>query len=133
MTTASAKYGLHRVLEGGDFETVIGQVRAALGTQGFGVLTEIDIQATMRAKLGEEYAAYTILGACHPPSAHAMLQEEPGIGLLLPCNVVVAQSVEGVVVSAVDPMAMVRVTDRPDLEARAALVRDMLLAALQAL
>jgi len=86
-------------------------VRAALGEQGFGVLTEIDITATLKAKLGVEVPQQVILGACRPPLAHQALELEPSIGLLLPCNVVVrALDADTTLVEAVDPQTMVTMT-----------------------
>ena len=133
MDLGETPYGLQRDVASEDFASVVETVRSALAAQGFGVLTEIDIEATLRAKLGAEVGEYLILGACHPPSALAMLQAEPGIGMLLPCNVVVTRRSEGISVSAVDPLAMVRITGRPELEAGACAVREMLCAALDAL
>jgi len=97
------------------------------------VLTEIDVEATLKKKLDVDFAPYTILGACNPPIAHQALSEEPGIGLLLPCNVVVVQDDDGVVVSAIDPLRMFTVLDRPDIEPLAQQVRELLLAALGSL
>ena len=92
-------------------------VRAALAEQGFGVLTEIDLQATMKAKLDVDIPPQVILGACRPPLAHAALQAEPSIGLLLPCNVVVRTLDEtSTAVEAVDPQMMVAMTDNPALQ-----------------
>ena len=92
-------------------------VRAALGEQGFGVLTEIDIAATLKAKLDVDVPAQVILGACRPPLAHAALQAEPSIVLLLPCNVVVrALDDDTTVVEAVDPQTMVALTHNDDLQ-----------------
>jgi uncharacterized protein (DUF302 family) len=95
------------------------QVRAALAAQGFGVLTEIDVQATLRAKLGEQIEPYLILGACHPGLAHQALEVDRRIGLLLPCNVVVRADGQFTVVEALDPQVMVSVPERADLRAQA--------------
>ena len=112
---------------------VVPQVREALRNQGFGILTEIDVQATMREKLNEETGPYLILGACNPPLAHRALVAEPSIGLLLPCNVVVradGDRTDRTVVEALDPDIMVRVTDNPELGSVAAEAKNRLLAAL---
>lgn len=91
-------------------------VKAALGEQGFGVLTEIDMQATLKKKLDVDIAPQVILGACRPPLAYEALQAEPSIGLLLPCNVVVREADGGTVVEAVDPQTMVQMTDNGELQ-----------------
>ena len=98
------------------FDQVVPAVRASLAEQGFGVLTEIDMQATMKTKLGQDLAPYLILGACNPTLAHRALQADPSIGLLLPCNVVIRQTEDGTVVEAIDPMMMVNVSDNPALQ-----------------
>lgn len=99
------------------YDDVVAQVRAALADQGFGVLTEIDVQATMKAKLDADFAPQVILGACRPPLALAALQAEPSIGLLLPCNVVVrALDQTTTAVEAVDPQTMVSMTDNAALQ-----------------
>ena len=85
------------------FGEAVALVRAALAGQGFGVLTEIDVTATLKAKLGEQMEDYVILGACNPPSAHQALGIDRGIGLLLPCNVVVRAGPNGTIVEALDP------------------------------
>jgi uncharacterized protein (DUF302 family) len=85
------------------------RARDALKAQGFGVLTEIDVQATLRDKLGEDMEPYLILGACHPPLAHRALSADRRIGLLLPCNVVVRAEASQTVIEALDPRAMVAV------------------------
>ncbi len=108
-------------------------VRAALGEQGFGVLTEIDIKATLKKKLDVDVPAQVILGACRPPLAHAALQAEPSIGLLLPCNVVVRETEDGTVVEAVDPQTMVAMTGNGDLQSVADEAKERLEKALASL
>ncbi|MEV6326120.1 DUF302 domain-containing protein [Streptomyces sp. NPDC051909] len=99
------------------FAEAVDRVRAALAEQGFGILTEIDVQATLKAKIGAEMEDYLILGACNPPLAHRALEADRHIGLLLPCNVVVRADTEPgrTVVEAMDPQLMVSVTGRPEL------------------
>lgn len=95
------------------YESAVEQVTAALKEQGFGVLTEIDVKATMKKKLDVDFQKYVILGACNPPLAHRALSAEPAIGLLLPCNVIVYEDEAqgGSVVSLVDPIAMLGFVD----------------------
>lgn len=98
------------------FKEAVSRTRAALQDQGFGVLTEIDVQSTLKTKLDCDMEPYLILGACNPRLAHAALEVEREIGLLLPCNVVV-RSVDGrTMVSALDPQVMVTLPDRPELQ-----------------
>jgi uncharacterized protein (DUF302 family) len=110
-------YALSTIVEQA-YPATVTQVRDALAAQGFGVLTEIDLQATMKAKLDADIAPQVILGACRPPLAHAALTAEPSIGLLLPCNVIVrALTDTSTAVEAVDPQMMVAMTDNPALQA----------------
>src|SRR5215831_20030787 len=102
------------------FSEVVARVREALKAQGFGVLTEIDVQATLRDKLGEEMEDYLILGACNPPLAHRALTADRSIGLLLPCNVVVRTADGQTIVEALDPQVMVQVTGESSLKPIAA-------------
>jgi uncharacterized protein (DUF302 family) len=97
------------------FAETADRVRRALKEQGFGVLTEIDVRATLREKLGEDMEDYLILGACNPPLAHRALQADRRIGLLLPCNVVVRGDGAQTIVEALDPEVMIGVTGRDEL------------------
>jgi uncharacterized protein (DUF302 family) len=97
------------------FAQAIDRVRAALQEQGFGILTEIDVKATMHEKLGEDMEDYMILGACNPPLAYRALGVDRRIGLLLPCNVVVRADGEETIVEALDPQVMVTVAGKDDL------------------
>ena len=114
------------------FDEAVDKVRAALAEQGFGVLTEIDVRATMKAKLGIDVEPQVILGACNPQLAHRALETDPGIGLLLPCNVVVRRDGERTIVSALDPQVMVTLPERPDLQPVADEAGERLRAALAA-
>jgi len=100
---------------GASFAEASTRIREALKAQGFGVLTEIDVQATLREKLGEQMEEYVILGACNPPLAHRALSADRAIGLLLPCNVVVRGAGDHTVVQALDPRAIAAVSGRPEL------------------
>jgi uncharacterized protein (DUF302 family) len=112
------------------FPEAVARGRDALQQQGFGVLTEIDVTATLRDKLGEQMEDYVILGACNPPFAHQALGIDRSIGLLLPCNVVVRAAGDGTVVEALDPQVMVTLTGRPELKPIADQVARRLTAAL---
>ena len=122
-------YGTQVTLEE-PFGPAVARVRAALADQGFGVLTEIDVTATLKAKLGEQIEDYTILGACNPPFAHQALGIDRSIGMLLPCNVVVRATAEGTIVEALNPQIMVTLTERPELKPVADEVSRRLAAAL---
>ncbi|MGR6997478.1 DUF302 domain-containing protein [Yinghuangia aomiensis] len=116
-----------------DFATTVAAVREALAAQGFGVLTEIDVTATLKAKLGAEMEDYLILGACNPPLAHRALEADRTIGLLLPCNVVVRRDGDTTLVQALDPNVMVTMTGLAELEPVASEATARLDAALAAL
>lgn len=98
------------------FENTVARVRAVLKDQGFGVLTEIDMRATLREKIGAEIEDYVILGACNPVLAHRALETDRRIGLLLPCNVTVRADGDETVVEALNPQTMVTLTGLPDLQ-----------------
>lgn len=113
------------------FQATLEATRSALADQGFGILTEIDLAATLKAKIGIDVAPQVILGACRPPLAHAAIQAEPSIGVLLPCNVVVRSVEDGAtLVEAMDPGAMVTLTGNDELLDVAADARDRLMSAL---
>ncbi|MEE8354734.1 MAG: DUF302 domain-containing protein [Candidatus Bathyarchaeia archaeon] len=127
-----ARYGYSRIVNL-SYEEALVKVTAALKERGFGVLTEIDVKATLKEKLGVESRPYKILGACNPSFAHKALQAEEGIGLLLPCNVIVYINGAGeTVVSAIDPIVAMRVVDNPALAEVAEPVRERLVSAIDA-
>ena len=110
-----------------DFESVIERVTEALKEEGFGVLTEIDVKATLKAKLDVDHRPYRILGACNPAFAHKALTAEPDIGVLLPCNVVVRQEDNNdITVAFMDPMAVLEMVNRDDIGELANEVRSRL-------
>jgi len=115
------------------FDEAIERVTAALAEQGFGILTEIDVRATLKKKLDVDFRPYRILGACNPPFAHRALQTEDKIGTMLPCNVIV-QELDGTVeVAAIDPVASMQAVGNPALADLARDVRERLRLALEAL
>ena len=115
------------------FAEAVEQTKEALKAEGFGVLCEIDIQATLKAKIGVDRMPYTILGACNPNLAHQALQAEPDLGLLLPCNVVVFEDAEGVWVKAIEAGKMLGVTGNANLQPIAEQVREKLSKAIERL
>lgn len=128
------KYGIVRDLGVVDFQQAREATEAALKEEGFGVLTEIDVQATLKKKLDEDLRPYLILGACNPKLAHQALAHEHYLGLLLPCNVILSQQEDGAVhASAIDPVVQFSVVGRDDLEPIATEVKARLRRALDAI
>lgn len=127
------EYGFEKRLEGSSFEQAVEQVSEALKAEGFGILTEIDVKATLKKKIDADFRPYLILGACNPSLAHRALQADPHIGLLLPCNVVVQEDDEGVLVSIADPAAMLKLADNAEVEPVAKDAEGRLRRALQTL
>ncbi|HUV48886.1 MAG TPA: DUF302 domain-containing protein [Actinomycetes bacterium] len=115
------------------FDEAVSATRDALAEQGFGVLTEIDVKATMKAKLDKDVGSFLILGACNPPLAYQAISAQASIGVLLPCNVVVRQDGDDVLVEAVDPAGMMSIAGDASLDAVASEATDRLRAALGSL
>ncbi len=126
-------YSLNRTFPGASMEDIDARTRAALADQGFGILTEIDVKATLKKKIDVDMEPYTILGACNPKMANQAIQLEPRIGTMLPCNVLVRQVEGGIEVSAVDPLASFSAIGNPKLEDIAGQVKGMLEKALAAI
>lgn len=133
-TTTKPTFTMSRTIPA-DFATTIAATRAALEDQGFGIITEIDLAGTLRAKLGIEIADQVILGACNPDFAHRATELVPSIAAVLPCNVVVRTGADGAgtVVEMFDPAVMARLSDDPNLAAIAGDVRRSLATALHAI
>jgi uncharacterized protein (DUF302 family) len=132
--TTTASYGHTKSLGKMDFQQALDKVTEALKSEGFGVLTEIDVKATMKKKLDLDYPNYRILGACNPPLAHRALSGETLIGLLLPCNVVVMEEQDNTItVSLAKPTEMFAIVNNPELQPLAGEVDGKLLNVLEKL
>ena len=119
-------YTYDRILNGTDIDDAEMRIRAALADMGFGVLTEIDVKATMKKKIDVEIAPYRILGACNPGMANKAIGIEPRVGAMLPCNVILRQVDGGTEISAIDPVASMLAIDNQQLHEVAGEVRDLL-------
>lgn len=126
-------YTINRVIANADIDAVDARTRAALAKDGFGILTEIDVKATMKKKLDVEMPGYRILGACNPKMAHQAIGLEPRVGAMLPCNVILRDVEGGVEVSAIDPVASMQAIKNAELTAVAGQVRDLLAKAVAAI
>ncbi len=126
-------YTINRTFDGAAFDDIDARTRSALADNGFGVLTEIDVKATMKKKLDADMSPYLILGACNPKMAHQAIGMEPRVGAMLPCNVILREVEGGVEVSAIDPVASMQAIDNPELHAVAGQVRDLLKKAVEAI
>lgn len=126
-------YTINRMISGAGIDDVDARTRTALADHGFGVLTEIDVKATMKKKLDVEMSAYRILGACNPKMAHQAIGIEPRVGAMLPCNVILREVEGGVEVSAIDPVASMQAVENGELTAVAGRVRDLLAKAVEAI
>jgi uncharacterized protein (DUF302 family) len=130
MSQVGSSYTLSRDT-GLSFADAVARVREELANDGFGVLCEIDVQATLKAKLGVEREPYLILGACNPPLAHGALEAEPELGVLLPCNVVVYEQEGRTHIAAVNAEQMLSIVGNDELEPTAREVRDRLAAVVE--
>jgi len=126
------KYTYNRILKGVQINEADTRVREALKAEGFGVLTEIDVKATMKKKIDVEMDGYRILGACNPRMAHEAIGLEPRIGAMLPCNVILREIDNGTEINAIDPVASMAAVENPELIAVAGKVRDLLRKAVDA-
>jgi len=126
-------YTMNRLIADTDFDAVDARTRVALAANGFGVLTEIDVKATMKKKLDVEMPPYRILGACNPKMAYQAIGMEPRVGAMLPCNVILREVAGGVEVSAIDPVASMQAIENAELIGVAGQVRDLLAKAVSAI
>ncbi|WP_315787051.1 MULTISPECIES: DUF302 domain-containing protein [unclassified Bradyrhizobium] len=126
-------YTINRMISEASIDEVDARARKALADHGFGVLTEIDVKATMKKKLDVEMKGYRILGACNPKMAHQAIGIEPRVGAMLPCNVILREVEGGVEVSAIDPVASMQAIENTELIRVAGQVRDLLAGAVAAI
>ena len=126
-------YTINRLFKDATFDAIDARTRAALADNGFGILTEIDVAATMKKKLDVDMPPYRILGACNPKMAHQAIGMEPRVGAMLPCNVILRDVPGGIEVSAIDPVASMQAIDNPKLHDVAGQVRDLLAKAVAAI
>ena len=119
-------YTINRIIKNESFEDVDKRTRQALSDHDFGVLTEIDVKATMKKKLDKDMPAYRILGACNPEMAWQAIGMEPRVGAMLPCNVIIREVDEGIEISAIDPVTSMSAIENDELKQVAGKVRDML-------
>ena len=119
-------YYFATTIKASDIDDAVATVTEALKVEGFGILTDIDVKATMKKKLDRDFRPYRILGACNPPLAHQALSAEDKIGTMLPCNVIVQQSANDFEVAAVDPVASMSAVENPELGSLAGEVREKL-------
>ena len=126
-------YTHNRVFENANMAEIEERTRRSLAEAGFGVRTEIDVKATMKAKIDVDLQAYRILGACNPTMAHRAIELEPRIGAMLPCNVILREVENGIEVSSIDPVASMLAIENDDLTRLAAEVRDLLVRAIDKL
>ena len=125
-------YTIDRIIPDADIDAVDARVRAALADKGFGVLTEIDVKATMKKKIDVDMEPYRIMGACNPNMAYQAIGMEPRVGAMLPCNVILRAVEGGIEISAIDPVASMQAIDNDDLKGVAGQVRTLLAEAVAA-
>ena len=126
-------YTINRIIQDASLDDIERRVRSALADAGFGVLTEIDVKATMKKKINKDMPGYLILGACNPDMAWQAIGLEPRVGAMLPCNVILRETPSGIEISAVDPQASMAGIDNDQLQHVAGQVRDMLRGVVQAI
>ena len=133
MENPEMSYTIDRTIADAAINEIDARARKALADHGFGILTEIDVRATMKKKLDVDMPAYRILGACNPKMAHQAIGIEPRVGAMLPCNVILREVAGGVEVSAIDPVASMQAIENAELSAVAGQVRDLLAKAVAAI